>query len=60
MTRGLLLAVVAVPVVVGCVVVALLATAEPEPRPAPSRVYSSCLAADTQPLEAGKDPCAGP
>ena len=59
MTRGVLLAVAAVLVAVGCVV-ALRAAADPEPRPAPSRVYSSCLAADTEPLEAGEDPCAGP
>ncbi|MET9825767.1 MULTISPECIES: hypothetical protein [Streptomyces] len=32
---------------------------EPEQRPAPPRVYSSCLAADTKPSAAGDDPCDG-
>ncbi|MET9777847.1 hypothetical protein ABZ023_26940 [Streptomyces sp. NPDC006367] len=32
---------------------------EPEPRPTPSRVYSSCLAVDTEPVPAGGDPCGG-
>ncbi len=32
---------------------------EPEPRPTPPRVYSSCLAADTEPVPAGGDPCGG-
>lgn len=39
--------------------IAMLATPESEPRPTPTRVYSSCLAADTRPLAEGEDPCAG-
>lgn len=34
-------------------------SAPPEPRPTPTRVYSSCLAADTEPVPAGGDPCGG-
>ncbi|MGW1817379.1 hypothetical protein ACWCQM_27875 [Streptomyces sp. NPDC002125] len=32
-------------------------SSEPEPRPTPPRVYSSCLAADTEPVAADDDPC---
>lgn len=32
---------------------------EPEPQPTPPRVYSSCLAADTEPVPADGDPCDG-
>ncbi|MFC7880967.1 hypothetical protein ACFUVV_03620 [Streptomyces sp. NPDC057376] len=35
------------------------AEADPKPRPAPPRVYSSCLAVDTVPVPAGGDPCDG-
>ncbi|MFD5711451.1 hypothetical protein ACFWHW_13805 [Streptomyces pharetrae] len=35
------------------------AATEPEPRPTPTRVYSSCLAADTKPMSADDDPCDG-
>ncbi|QIJ60640.1 hypothetical protein [Streptomyces sp. JB150] len=37
--------------------IAVDAATTSEPRPAPSRVYSSCLAADTLPVPAGGDPC---
>ncbi|MEV8550731.1 hypothetical protein AB0L04_12995 [Streptomyces glaucescens] len=40
-------------------VIAVGAATEPESRPTPPRVYSSCLAADTQPMLAGADPCDG-
>lgn len=40
--------------------VAMNATSGPEPQPTPTRVYSSCLAADTRPLASGDDPCEGP
>jgi hypothetical protein len=40
-------------------VIALSAGPEPEPQPIPPRVYSSCLAADTEPMPAGADPCGG-
>ncbi|MGD6740703.1 hypothetical protein ACOKM3_02545 [Streptomyces sp. BH106] len=40
--------------------VAMTAASGPEPRPTPTRVYSSCLAADTRPLAPGDDPCEGP
>ncbi|MFD9758162.1 hypothetical protein [[Kitasatospora] papulosa] len=33
-------------------------SSEPEPRPT-TRVYSSCLAADTEPVAADDDPCGG-
>ncbi|MFC7983731.1 hypothetical protein [Streptomyces sp. NPDC057336] len=33
--------------------------ADSKPPPAPPRVYSSCLAADTVPVPAGGDPCDG-
>ncbi|MFF8615322.1 hypothetical protein [Streptomyces sp. NPDC015350] len=45
--------------VVAAVVIAVGAVTEPEQRPAPPRVYSSCLAADTEPVPAGGDPCDG-
>jgi hypothetical protein len=41
------------------VIIAVGATSEPEPRPTPPRVYSSCLAADTKPMPADDDPCDG-
>ncbi|MFL9652794.1 hypothetical protein ACJ7VE_03645 [Streptomyces sp. PB17] len=31
----------------------------PEPESVPTRVYSSCLAVDTEPAPAGGDPCGG-
>ncbi|MFE5242372.1 MULTISPECIES: hypothetical protein [unclassified Streptomyces] len=34
-------------------------SSEPGPPPAPPRVYSSCLAADTEPVSAADDPCGG-
>ncbi|MCX5417882.1 hypothetical protein [Streptomyces sp. NBC_00059] len=34
-------------------------SSEPEPRPTTPRVYSSCLAADTEPVAADGDPCGG-
>ncbi|MET7363559.1 hypothetical protein ABZS76_34660 [Streptomyces sp. NPDC005562] len=37
--------------------VAAGAEPDPEPQPAPSRVYSSCLVADTKPIPPGEDPC---
>jgi hypothetical protein len=61
-SRGARLAVIAGLTCVGAVaVIAVGATseAEPEPRPAPPRVYSSCLAADTEPMTADDDPCDG-
>ncbi|WP_078621244.1 hypothetical protein [Streptomyces sp. NRRL WC-3626] len=60
MSRGRRLAVMAALTCVGAVaVIAVGAMAEPEPRPTPPRVYSSCLAADTQPMPTGDDPCEG-
>lgn len=41
------------------VIIAVSAATEPERQPTPPRVYSSCLAADTEPLSAGDDPCGG-
>jgi hypothetical protein len=38
-------------------VIALDTAAQPQPRPTPPRVYSSCLAADTKPLPADENPC---
>lgn len=40
-------------------IITVCATSEPEPRPTPPRVYSSCLAADTKPVPADDDPCDG-
>ncbi|MER5439912.1 hypothetical protein [Streptomyces sp. NPDC002790] len=40
--------------------IAMRVTSEPEPQPAPTRVYSSCLAADTRPPAPGEGPCEGP
>ncbi len=62
MSRGARLAVMAGLICVGALsVMAVAATAEPEPepmpQPAPPRVYSSCLAADTDPVPAGHAPC---
>ncbi|MER5497692.1 hypothetical protein ABT096_10865 [Streptomyces sp. NPDC002561] len=60
MSRGTRIAATAgVVFVVAAVVIAVGAVAEPEQRPAPPRVYSSCLAADTEPVPAGGDPCDG-
>ncbi|MFJ9174426.1 hypothetical protein [Streptomyces sp. NPDC102360] len=63
MTRGARAAafagLAAVAVAVG-LTVAVRATSGPEPQPTPTRVYSSCLAADTRPLAADDDPCEGP
>ncbi|MEU3660952.1 hypothetical protein AB0E77_14550 [Streptomyces sp. NPDC032940] len=62
MSRGAWLAATAGLVCAGAVAVATVgAGPEPEPEPgdAPPRVYSSCLAADTEPLSAGDDPCDG-
>ncbi|GGL85891.1 hypothetical protein GCM10010095_83390 [Streptomyces anthocyanicus] len=61
MNRGARLAAVAGLSLVGVgAVIAVGATSEPEPRPTPPRVYSSCLAADTEPMSADYDPCDGP
>lgn len=60
MSRGTRLAVLAGLVCVGAgAIIAVGAASEPEPRPAPPRVYSSCLAADTKPMTADDDPCDG-
>ncbi|MEB8338283.1 hypothetical protein [Streptomyces endophyticus] len=61
MIRGVWLAALAVVVVVVTtgLAIAMSAASEPEPQPTPSRVYSSCLAADTRPLDPGDDPCEG-
>ncbi|MFD7700547.1 hypothetical protein [Streptomyces caelestis] len=60
MSRGARLAAMAGLTCVGAVaIIAVGATSEPEPPPAPPRVYSSCLAADTEPVPAGGDPCGG-
>lgn len=60
MNRGTRLAAMAgLTVVVAGAVIAGGATSEPEPRPTPSRVYSSCLAADTRPMPADDDSCGG-
>jgi hypothetical protein len=40
-------------------IIAMGATSEPEPPPAPPRVYSSCLAADNKPMPSDGDPCGG-
>ncbi|MFG2142243.1 hypothetical protein [Streptomyces sp. NPDC048650] len=40
-------------------IITVRATSEPEPWPTPPRVYSSCLAADTEPVPADDDPCDG-
>ncbi|MEU9594994.1 hypothetical protein AB0D84_35465 [Streptomyces sp. NPDC048193] len=45
--------------VVAAVALGTVAEPEPEPHPTPQRVYSSCLAADTEPVPAGDDPCGG-
>ncbi|MBT2896990.1 hypothetical protein [Streptomyces sp. McG3] len=34
-------------------------SSEPEPESTPTRVYSSCLAADTKATAGDNDPCAG-
>lgn len=60
MSRGRRFAVLTALTCVGAaVVIAVGAPAEPEPRPTPPRVYSSCLAADTQPMSPGDDQCDG-
>lgn len=60
MSRGIRLAATA-GLTLACagVIIAAGATSEPKPRPTPPRVYSSCLAADTQPVSADEDPCGG-
>ncbi|KAB1150041.1 hypothetical protein F7R91_04305 [Streptomyces luteolifulvus] len=60
MSRGSRLVAMAGLALVGAgVIIAVGATSEPEPRPTPPRVYSSCLAADTKPMPADDDPCDG-
>ncbi|MFZ3573204.1 hypothetical protein ACOKM5_40370 [Streptomyces sp. BH097] len=60
MTRAVWLVGFAVLVAVAAgLTITMAATSEPEPHPTPSRVYSSCLAADTRPLAEGENPCAG-
>ncbi|MGW4021644.1 hypothetical protein [Streptomyces sp. NPDC005009] len=60
MSRGARLAATAGLICVGAVaIIAVGATSEPEPPPTPPRVYSSCLAADTEPVPVGGDPCGG-
>lgn len=57
MSRGAWLAATTGLICVGAVVIiAVGAASEPEPRPTPPRVYSSCLAADTKPMPADDDP----
>ncbi|WP_406152178.1 hypothetical protein [Streptomyces sp. NBC_01012] len=60
MSRGTWLAVMAgLTFVAAGAAIAVGATSEPEPRPTPPRVYSSCLVADTKPVPADGDPCGG-
>lgn len=59
MNRSVWLAAVALALVGTGAIIAVGATSEQEPRPAPPRVYSSCLAADTKPMPADADPCDG-
>lgn len=60
MSRGTRLAAIAgVSLAAAGALIAVGTASEPEQRPAPPRVYSSCLAADTQPIPAHDDPCAG-
>ncbi|MEU0846973.1 hypothetical protein ABZ387_03285 [Streptomyces flaveolus] len=60
MSRRTKIAAIAALICVGAVAVIAVAVApEPESRPTPPRVYSSCLAADTEPIPAGADPCDG-
>ncbi|MDT0615913.1 hypothetical protein [Streptomyces lancefieldiae] len=60
MSRGTWLAVMAGLICVGAAAItAAGAASEPELRPTPPRVYSSCLAADTKATAAGDDPCDG-
>lgn len=60
MSRGTRLAAIAgLSLVATGAIIAVGTTSEPEPRPTPSRVYSSCLAADTQSVPADEDPCDG-
>ncbi|MFJ5779739.1 hypothetical protein [Streptomyces sp. NPDC093094] len=40
-------------------VIAVSVATEPHPQPVPPVVYSSCLAADTEPVPVGDDPCDG-
>ncbi|MFF9120555.1 hypothetical protein ACF09Y_34205 [Streptomyces massasporeus] len=40
-------------------IIAVIAVTELQPQPTPPRVYSSCLAADTNPMPVGDDPCEG-
>ncbi|MFE7618547.1 hypothetical protein [Streptomyces sp. NPDC057496] len=49
----------ALAVAVAGAVIAAGSSSEPEPQPTPPRVYSSCLAADTEPVPADGDPCDG-
>lgn len=58
MSRGTRLAAMAgLTLVAAGAIIAASATSGPEPRPAPPRVYSSCLAADTEPIPADDNPC---
>lgn len=50
---------VAVAVAGAVIAVGSASEPEPEPQPTPPRVYSSCLAADTEPVPADGDPCDG-
>lgn len=60
MSRGTWLTAMAGLTIVGAgAIIAVGATSEPEPRPTPPRVYSSCLMADTKPIPADDDPCDG-
>ncbi|MYR44674.1 hypothetical protein [Streptomyces sp. SID5910] len=62
MSRGTWLAATAGLLCAGAVAAVALGAGsetEPDPRPTPQRVYSSCLAADTEPMSADHDPCAG-
>lgn len=60
MSRGTRLAAIAgLSLAAAGALIAVGTASEPEPGPAPPRVYSSCLAADTQPMPADDDPCEG-
>lgn len=59
MNRAAWLAAVALALVGTGAATAVDATAEQEPRPAPPRLYSSCLVADTEPVPVDADPCDG-
>ncbi|MFD8688422.1 hypothetical protein [Streptomyces sp. NPDC059651] len=60
MSRAALLAAMAgLALVCAGAAIAVGTTSEPRPRPTPPRVYSSCLAADTEQVSADDDPCGG-